>query len=52
MARKSRMTEYAKRFTREQASGPALSVREKISQMKEKSKELSKKTAKTGKEGK
>ena len=52
MARKSRLTEYAKRFTKEQASGPALSVRDRISQMKEKSKELSKKTEVSGKEGK
>ena len=51
MARISRITEYAKSFTKEQASGPALSIKDRLSQMKEKSKEMSKKTDKTGKEG-
>ena len=51
MARKSRITEYAKRFTKEQASGPALSIKDRLSQMKKKSKDLIQMTDKTGKEG-
>lgn len=52
MARNSRITEYAKNLTKEQASGPALSIREKLSEMKERTKKLSKKTGKVGKDGK
>lgn len=51
MARKSRYSEYAKAVYGEQGSVPALSIRDKLSRMKEKSKELNKKPDKKGKEG-
>ena len=49
MARKSRYSEYAKAVYGEQGEVPALSIRDKLSQMKEKSKEVNKKSEKTGK---
>lgn len=51
MGRRSRYSEYAKSVYGEQATAPALSIREKLSQMKEKSKEINKKPEKVGKEG-
>jgi len=46
MARKSRYSEYAKAVYGEQGSVPALSIKDRISQMKEKSKEINKKSEK------
>lgn len=54
MATKSRYSEYAKAIygeNGEQATAPALSIKDRISQMKEKAKEINKKPDKAGKEG-
>ena len=51
MATKSRYSEYAKAIYGEQATAPALSIKDRISQMKEKAKEINKKPDKAGKEG-
>ena len=50
MARKSRIREYAKHLGREQAEKPAFSIKERLSKMKEKSKEMNQKPDKAGKE--
>ena len=54
MATKSRYSEYAKAIygeNGEQAKAPALSIKEKLSLMKEKAKKVNKKPEKAGKEG-
>lgn len=49
MNMKSRYLEYAKRIHEGQAKEPAPSIKDKLSQMKEKSKEVNKKPEKDGK---
>lgn len=46
MGRKSRYSEYAKGVYGEQGDVPALSIKEKLSQMREKAKEINKKSEK------
>ena len=49
MNRESRYLEYAKRIHEGQAKEPAPSIKDKLSQMKEKSKKVNKKPEKDGK---
>ena len=49
MNRKSRYLEYARRIYEGQAKEPAPSIKDKLSQMKEKSKEVNRKPDKEGK---
>ncbi|MBQ7616225.1 MAG: hypothetical protein IJU77_14370 [Butyrivibrio sp.] len=51
MATKSRYSKYAKAIYGEQATASALSIRDKLSLMKEKAKAVNKKPEKAGKEG-